>query len=403
LALFKPSTTCKTFGGPDPYRQCIFPFTWNGQTYYGCPVDPENNSYRWCSTKVDGYGNHVTGQGRYGYCDNSCPSHSSPSYNNRPINNYRPSNNRPLYNNRPTNNNGFSITNGQSKPPIYIDGRPFVVEGNIRSAISLRCDIVDCPVATSWSSGGIPSFLDNSTISSTIGLEWLQQAEAEHASIASFARHTLQLMSIGAPSNLIMRSQQASIDEIEHAKMCYGFASEFMETKIYPGLLDVDGSLEKTDMNVIIESVIRDGCIQETISAIEGHFRAHHATDEVIKSSLTKLAADETKHAQLAWDTIKWIVDQYPEYETVVNKIFVKELKKQEKLANNESGYASSPLCSDPTLESMSTRYGIISKDDKEMVRIMGLNKIIKSTYHAGFDDYSLISDRIIELNYNIH
>ena len=71
----------------------------------------------------------------------------------------------------------------------------------------------------------------NSTIVRTIGLEWLQQAEAEHASIASFARHTLQLMSIGASSELISRSQQASIDEIEHAKMCYGFASKFIGTK----------------------------------------------------------------------------------------------------------------------------------------------------------------------------
>ena len=276
-----------------------------------------------------------------------------------------------------------------------------MVEGNTRSAISLRCDIVECPVAASWSSGGVPSLLDNSTISSTIGLEWLQQAEAEHASIASFARHTLQLMSVGAPSDLIMRSQEASIDEIEHAKMCYGFASEFMGSKIYPGVLDVDGSLEKTDMNVIIESVIRDGCIQETISAIEGHFRAHHATDQVIKSSLRKIANDETKHAQLAWDTIQWIVAQYPEYETHVNKIFVKELKKQEEMANKDLGSDLTPLCIDPSLESISTRFGIISKDDKEVVRNVGLNEFIKPTYHDGFGYYSLISDRIIGLNYN--
>ena len=68
-------SACQTIGGPDPYQRCIFPFIWNGQKYYGCPVDPYNNAVRWCSTAVDRYGYHVIGQGRYGYCDNSCPDH----------------------------------------------------------------------------------------------------------------------------------------------------------------------------------------------------------------------------------------------------------------------------------------------------------------------------------------
>ena len=68
-------SACRTIGGPDPYQRCIFPFIWSGQKYYGCPVDPNNNAIRWCSTSVDRNGYHVTGQGRYGYCDNSCPDH----------------------------------------------------------------------------------------------------------------------------------------------------------------------------------------------------------------------------------------------------------------------------------------------------------------------------------------
>ena len=280
------------------------------------------------------------------------------------------------------------------------DGRPFIVEGSIRSPVSLRCNADICPDATAWTLGMEPSFLNNTTISMKIGLEWLTQAEAEHASIASFSRHTLQLMSIGAPSELITRSQQASIDEIEHAKLCYGFASEFMRTNIYPGPLDTAGSLGNMDMEEIIESVVRDGCIQETMSAIEGHFRAHYATEEVIKISLTKLAADEAKHSQLAWDTIKWVIEQHPKYENFVNQIFTKEFRKQEKLAAQNTGQSMSSLCSDLSLEEMSTRYGIISNDDKERVRHAGLKKIIKFTYLAGLDYYSSISDQILKLNY---
>ena len=42
----------------------------------GCPIDTEHKSKRWCSTKVDKYGNHVTHQSQYGYCSNSCPIHN---------------------------------------------------------------------------------------------------------------------------------------------------------------------------------------------------------------------------------------------------------------------------------------------------------------------------------------
>ncbi len=61
-------TACSTIGGPNPNAACVFPFKHNDQTYFGCPIDPEDSSKRWCSTKVDANGNHLTGQGAYGEC-----------------------------------------------------------------------------------------------------------------------------------------------------------------------------------------------------------------------------------------------------------------------------------------------------------------------------------------------
>ena len=63
---------CKTFGGPDPSQKCIFPFKWDEKTYYGCPIDPNDSSKTWCSTKVDQEGNHIVGQKKYGFCNEAC-------------------------------------------------------------------------------------------------------------------------------------------------------------------------------------------------------------------------------------------------------------------------------------------------------------------------------------------
>ena len=39
----------------------------------GCPIDHEDNSKRWCSTKVDSNGNHIENENEYGYCSDDCP------------------------------------------------------------------------------------------------------------------------------------------------------------------------------------------------------------------------------------------------------------------------------------------------------------------------------------------
>ena len=62
-----------TKSGPSSNQPCIFPFIWYGKTYNGCPIDPDDSSQRWCSTKVDSYGNHITGQGNWGHRSSICP------------------------------------------------------------------------------------------------------------------------------------------------------------------------------------------------------------------------------------------------------------------------------------------------------------------------------------------
>jgi len=53
-------------------KKCIFPFKYSGQTFHRCTAlhDPELKT--WCSTMVDGEGNHLTSGGFWGHCGQDC-------------------------------------------------------------------------------------------------------------------------------------------------------------------------------------------------------------------------------------------------------------------------------------------------------------------------------------------
>merc|ERR1712013_843284 len=60
-----PCVNCTT----EDNTPCQFPFIIGSKTYDRCIVDYD--SAPWCSTKVDGDGNHISGY--WGYCTDSCP------------------------------------------------------------------------------------------------------------------------------------------------------------------------------------------------------------------------------------------------------------------------------------------------------------------------------------------
>ena len=153
------------------------------------------------------------------------------------------------------------------------------------------------------------------------------------------------------------------------------------------------------DLKDIIKSVIQEGCIEETLSAIEAHFRAHYAKDDVIKATLSQIASDETRHAQLAWNTIQWITEKYAETQTFVKETFRVELGRQQTPSTNEILSSSSTLCTDPDKDDAFQRYGILVINDKDRVRKAGIQNIIEPVYRAGFKYFSSISDKIIKLD----
>lgn len=185
-----------------------------------------------------------------------------------------------------------------------IGGRPFLVEGAPRVApTALRRD---------WSASSVTAPGDarlSESERAAIAAAWLKDAAYEHASVAAFARFTLELLAVGAPAELVEAAQQAGLDEIRHARLCYGLAERFGAGKaLGPGALEIAGVGIASTLEEMIDGVIREGCVGETIAALIASRALEHATAPGVREVLSVIAEDEARHASLAWRFVAWAV-----------------------------------------------------------------------------------------------
>ncbi len=184
-------------------------------------------------------------------------------------------------------------------------GRPFLVEGRERLATAvLRGDWLE------------PSSVDVSRLSASerqrLSEKWQRIALMEHASVAAFARFALQLMSVGAPPELLEATTAAMQDETEHAQLAFGLASAYKGQRLGPSALDIDDSLGDEQLSAIVGNTVLEGCIGETVAALEAVEGLAAVRDPAVRSVLSKVAKDEQRHAELAWKFVRWALTESP-------------------------------------------------------------------------------------------
>ncbi len=139
--------------------------------------------------------------------------------------------------------------------------------------------------------------------------EWTAIALAEHASIASFSRVILELLALGAPAALVRDAQRALGDEIRHAELAFGLASAFAGRPIGPGPLPTIAP-PAAGLRAFAVAAVQEGCLAETRSVLQIAARAEAEADPAVARVLTVLAADERRHAALAWRMVQWAIQQ---------------------------------------------------------------------------------------------
>ena len=183
-------------------------------------------------------------------------------------------------------------------------GRPFTVGGEARVATSRE--------GLSWHTEVplAPSPVDEHA-RALLSEHWLAQAQMEHASIAAFARHIMQLLALGAPPALVAEAGVAMDDEVRHARLAYTLASHYAGRALEPGPLACGDVAIDVDFATLAELVFTEGCVAETAAALEAT-RAAEAAGPELRETLEAIAADEVRHAAHAWKVLRWALSRDP-------------------------------------------------------------------------------------------
>jgi hypothetical protein len=150
------------------------------------------------------------------------------------------------------------------------------------------------------------------TLRGLIAGHFTQAALMEHASIAAFARFSLELLALGAPPELIAAATEAMADETRHARLCFELASRYAGSSVGPSALEIRGALDASDLASVVERALLEGCVGETAAALEARFAAEASTEPVVRGVLETIAADEERHAALAFRFVAWALERDP-------------------------------------------------------------------------------------------
>ncbi len=137
---------------------------------------------------------------------------------------------------------------------------------------------------------------------------WTEEGQAEHAAIAAFSKLSLELLALGAPPDLVARSNRSALQEVHHAKLCFSLASAYAGRTIGPAPLRQALEGDTIDLVRLARESLLDGCLREGIAQIIAERGAETAMDPEVARVLRVQAHDEAQHAELAWDIVEWCI-----------------------------------------------------------------------------------------------
>ncbi len=139
-------------------------------------------------------------------------------------------------------------------------------------------------------------------VADAVGAHLATLARLEAAAVVAFERLAVELDELGAPSELASRARKAARDEVRHAKMMRALARKH---GVHVPDIEVQPVRERSFVAFARENAV-EGCVRETFGVADAAWRAQHAPTPALRAVFARIARDEARHAELAWDIAAW-------------------------------------------------------------------------------------------------
>jgi hypothetical protein len=124
----------------------------------------------------------------------------------------------------------------------------------------------------------------------------------EAVSVHAFARLAAELISHGAPAELVNAARRGQRDEVRHAHATRALARHFGVPVKWPARPRL---AVRSLAAMAIENAV-EGCVRETYGAALAYARALRVADDQVRDVMRSIARDECKHAELSWKVAAW-------------------------------------------------------------------------------------------------
>jgi hypothetical protein len=136
---------------------------------------------------------------------------------------------------------------------------------------------------------------------------WLARAaHDEAASVHAFRELARELAAWGAPAELLARIDVAAADEVRHAEVVAN-AARARGAEVRP---PTRVALAVRELQAIAVENAVEGCVRETWAALSAAHQARFAAEPELRAMYAEIAADEARHAELAWAIDAWLMGQ---------------------------------------------------------------------------------------------
>lgn len=169
-----------------------------------------------------------------------------------------------------------------------------------------------------------------------LGKYFAETAHLEKASVVAFRILQRELRAAGAPVELVRAAARAARDEVRHARATASLARRHGAK---PAKVVVeDSKIGTRSLEMLATENAVEGCVRETFGALVASWQAEHAADSSIANALRPIAADETRHAALAWAIANWAKNKLDRGANArIEKAMTDAIRDLEASATNES------------------------------------------------------------------